>query len=115
MSAPTEAVYLRAFSSGCTPEMVQEIGARMARKALDGDTRAAELVLRYLAGPPRPEALTKIAAVEAAGFDPGAPWEMTQAALLAVIAASPDPEAQAWLSRLDPDGRKRRSFGIDTP
>jgi hypothetical protein len=53
--------------------------------------------------------------VEAAGFDPGAPWEMTQAALLAVIAASPDPEAQAWLSRLDPDGRKRRSFGIDTP
>jgi hypothetical protein len=114
-TAAVESDYLQAFSAGCPPETMRLIGSRMATKALGGDVKAAELVLRYLAGRPRPEALTEIAAVEAAGFDPGAPWEMTEAALVAVIAASPDPEAQAWLSSRDPDGRKRRSLGIATP
>ena len=49
---------------------------------------------------------------EAAGFDPAAPWEMTEARLVAMIASSPDPEARAWLQSRDPDGSIRRSLGL---
>jgi hypothetical protein len=113
-TAATEADYLRAFASGCPPDTIREIALGMAAKARDGDTKAAELVMKYLVGAPRPDALAELAAAEGAGFDPGAPWEITEAALLSVIATSPDPQARAWLDSRDPGGQKRRQLGVPT-